>query len=125
MNIRIVVQEGESLSRALKRFARSEQLINGRPWAQRSFGYYEKPSMLRRKDEYVRGLRRKTGNTSLKFGMPLKCQFARFGAISRRDGKSGLIAECFALGDHFIVRFRPKRRMERRGVSAVHDDAAV
>ena len=57
MTVRIEVHEGEDLIQALDRFTQLVQREHRRPWTKRRFGYFEKPSALRRKRRKMRTLR--------------------------------------------------------------------
>ena len=47
--IRVSIRDGESVAAAVARLTRLVRRVNGRPSHKRRFGYYEKPSELRRK----------------------------------------------------------------------------
>jgi ribosomal protein S21 len=49
VGIKVVVRDGEPVRRALARLDRMVVRAEGRPSHKRRFGYYEKPSELRRK----------------------------------------------------------------------------
>jgi ribosomal protein S21 len=49
MPVRVVVREGESLKSALDRLRRHVKRLKNRPAHKHRFGYFEKPSELRRK----------------------------------------------------------------------------
>ena len=48
MGIRVEVQDGESIEHALRRFS-EKQAFEYKRWSKKRYGYYEKPSTLRRK----------------------------------------------------------------------------
>jgi len=49
MTSEIKVREGENIESAISRFRKAVQNEYGRRWYKRRLGYYEKPSVLRRK----------------------------------------------------------------------------
>ena len=49
MGAYVVLQQGEDIDQALERFRHHCDRDQGRPWTKRRYGYYEKPSALRRK----------------------------------------------------------------------------
>jgi ribosomal protein S21 len=57
MSITIEVREGESFEDALRRFNRQVEQAYSRKWCKRRYGYYEKPSALRRKQRKMKRLR--------------------------------------------------------------------
>ena len=70
MSIKVDVRDDESIDSALKRF---NQLVKGehsRTWCKRRYGYYEKPSELRRKQRKMARLRSGCrGNLFLRIGL--------------------------------------------------------
>jgi ribosomal protein S21 len=65
----VVLRDGEDLETALKRFERYCRRDQRRPWTKRRYGYFEKPSALRRKRM------RRCAN----FKISLEAQFRRTG----------------------------------------------
>lgn len=49
MPVRVEVRESEDIASALIRLRKKAFLTNRRAWAKRRLGYYEKPSVVRRK----------------------------------------------------------------------------
>jgi ribosomal protein S21 len=78
VTVRVVIGDGEGLSQALQRLARLVQKVYGRPWTKRRFGYFEKPSVLRRKRERM-SWRQRQVNGSLKLHVSLAAQLRRSG----------------------------------------------
>ncbi len=78
MPARVVVAEGEALSKALRRFSQLVRKIYGRPWTKRRFGYFEKPSILGRKRKRMDWRQRQAGG-GLKLHIGLPEQFRRTG----------------------------------------------
>ena len=56
MTIRVALRENESLEDALRRFNKHVNYLNGRRWCKRRYGYYEKPSAIRRKQKKMHHL---------------------------------------------------------------------
>ncbi|MBI1928012.1 30S ribosomal protein S21 [Candidatus Poribacteria bacterium] len=75
MSVKIKVREGESIESALYRFGIEVQREYGRRWCKRRFGYYEKPSALRRKQKKMAWL----GYDHLWLHIGLKELFSRTG----------------------------------------------
>lgn len=70
MSVKIEVGDDESIDSALKRFNQAVKRDLGRPWCKRRYGYYEKPSELKRKRKKMRRLRSGSrGNLYLKIGL--------------------------------------------------------
>jgi ribosomal protein S21 len=78
MSVRVVVRDGESLAVALRRFKQMVHREYNRPADRRRYGYYEKPSELRRKRQKLRERSRQAG-TSLKVGPGVIALFRRTG----------------------------------------------
>jgi ribosomal protein S21 len=78
MSAKVIVAEGEDLSKALRRFNQLMRKIYGRPWTKRRFGYFEKPSILRRKRKRMAWRQRQAGG-GLKLHIGLPEQFQRTG----------------------------------------------
>jgi ribosomal protein S21 len=78
MCVKVVVRDGEELFRALRRFRLLVDRAHGRPWTKRRFGYYEKPSALRRKRARMEWRQRHVGG-KLKLHVKLAAQFSRTG----------------------------------------------
>jgi ribosomal protein S21 len=66
--IRVEVREGESLSSALQRFRRQVHAAYRRPWTKRKLGYYEKPSVLRRKKKRMKRMNMTSITYAVMFG---------------------------------------------------------
>jgi ribosomal protein S21 len=79
MSINVEVSEGESFEDALKRFNQLVRLEQSRPWHKRRYGYYEKPSELKRKRKKMRWLR-STSRGNLQLHIGLKELYSRTGA---------------------------------------------
>jgi ribosomal protein S21 len=77
MSTTIEVHDGESIDSALKRLTQLVRRDLHRPWHKRRYGYYEKPSELRRKQEKMARLRAGAGTLLLRIG--LKELYARTG----------------------------------------------
>lgn len=70
MSVKIDVGDDESIDSALKRFNQAVKREIGRAWCKRRYGYYEKPSELKRKQKKMARLRsRSQGNLHLKIGL--------------------------------------------------------
>lgn len=54
MTAKITIQDGEDISSALSRFKRQVDLTYRQEWHKRRLGYYEKPSILKRKKMMMR-----------------------------------------------------------------------
>lgn len=77
MPIQVSLREDESFEDLLDRFNNAVRKGYGRPWCKKRFGYYEKPSALKRKQNKMDKLRH--GNSSLKLHIQLEEQFSRTG----------------------------------------------
>lgn len=76
--VRVEIRDGEDFEHALDRFQQLVQSEFERPWTKRRYGYYEKPSALRRKQEKMRWLRAgRSGHLWLRIA--LQAQFQRTG----------------------------------------------
>lgn len=69
MSAKVEVREGESIDSALQRFSQLVRREFGRPWSKRRYGYYEKPSQLRRKRKKMGRLRSRGANLLLHIGL--------------------------------------------------------
>lgn len=76
MTTKVEVREDESIESALRRFRQLVRRELGRPWYKRRYGYYEKPSELRRKRKKMARLRKQVtwrgpdpGNLLLRIGL--------------------------------------------------------
>jgi ribosomal protein S21 len=78
MSIRIEPRVDETLAQTVERFTRLVRQEYGRPWTKRRFGYYEKPSALRRKRAKMRRLRAR-GSGNLYLHIDLDAQLRRTG----------------------------------------------
>lgn len=77
MPIQVSLREDESFEDLLDRFNNTVRKGYGRPWCKKRFGYYEKPSALKRKQKKMDRLRH--GDSSLKLHIQLEEQFSRTG----------------------------------------------
>lgn len=78
MTVKIDVTTGESIEVALRNFNKRVKSETDRRWYKRRFGYYEKPSILKRKAKKMKKLSIQSGGILwLKIG--LKEQFSRNG----------------------------------------------
>lgn len=78
MTVKVTVEDGESIDLALRKLRRKVKSEMDRRWHKRRFGYYEKPSALKRKSKKMEKLAIQSGGTLwLKIG--LKEQFSRNG----------------------------------------------
>lgn len=76
--LRVVVRDGEDFEQAFDRFQRLARSEYERPWTKRRYGYYEKPSALRRKRAKMRRLKvGRVGNVWLR--IDVQTQFQRTG----------------------------------------------
>ena len=78
MPVRVEIRQGEDLFLALRRLAEAVDRCYGRPWTKRRFGYYEKPSILRRKKARMRRRQLQAGG-GLKLHIRMEAQFNRTG----------------------------------------------
>lgn len=70
MTVTVEVREDEDLTQALDRFTQLVQHEYRRPWTKRRFGYFEKPSALRRKARKMRKLQAQTaGHLGLRINL--------------------------------------------------------
>ena len=78
MTVTIKIENGESIDLALRKLSKKVKSEMDRRWHKRRFGYYEKPSTLKRKRQKMKKLAIQSGGTLwLKIG--LKEQFSRNG----------------------------------------------
>jgi ribosomal protein S21 len=78
MTVTIKVEDGESIDLALRKLSKKVKSEMDRRWYKRRFGYYEKPSVLKRKNKKMKKLVIQSGGALwLKIG--LKEQFSRNG----------------------------------------------
>jgi ribosomal protein S21 len=78
MPAKVMVAEGEELSKALRRFRQQMSMVYGRPWTKRRFGYFEKPSVLHCKRKRMAWRQRQAGGC-LKLHIGLREQLDRTG----------------------------------------------
>jgi hypothetical protein len=78
MSVHVELHGDETPARMMERFTAHVRQEYGRPWTKRRFGYYEKPSVLRRKRAKMRRLRAR-GNANLYLRIDLEAQFRRTG----------------------------------------------
>jgi ribosomal protein S21 len=70
MSIKVEVRDDESIDEALRRFNELVRREFQRPWYKRRYGYYEKPSELRRKRKKMAWLRSSSrGHLLLRIGL--------------------------------------------------------
>lgn len=74
--VRVVIHDGESIESALERFNEAVHREYDRPWHKHRYGYYEKPSRLRRKR---RKMRKINPHGTLKLHIGLISLFERTG----------------------------------------------
>ena len=82
MGVKVYVRDNESIESALERF-RSKESYEYKRWTKKRYGYYEKPSVLKRRRKKMAKLwQRPTHNCQAKlhFYIGLKELFARNGA---------------------------------------------
>ena len=78
MTVKVKVEDGDSIDLALRKLNRKVKSETDRRWHKRRYGYYEKPSALKRKSKKMKALAIQSGGTLwLKIG--LKEQFSRNG----------------------------------------------
>lgn len=78
MTVTVKVEAGESIEVALRKLKKKVKHETDRRWYKRRFGYYEKPSILKRKAKKMKELSIQSGgNLWLKIG--LKEQFSKNG----------------------------------------------
>ena len=78
MTVKIEVNTGETIEVALRKFNKKVKNETDGRWYKRRFGYYEKPSILKRKAKKMKKLAIQSGGTLwLKIGF--KEQFSRNG----------------------------------------------
>lgn len=78
MTVTVNVECGESIEAALRKLNKKVKHDTDRPWYKRRFGYYEKPSILKRKAKKMKGLSIQSGG-SLRLKIGLKEQFSKNG----------------------------------------------
>src|SRR5256885_4786750 len=61
MPVRTKVCDGEDIGIALRRLSNLVRLAYAQSWTKRRYGYYEKPSVLRRKSRKLRGRNAQAG----------------------------------------------------------------
>lgn len=79
MTITVNVKDGESIEVVLHRFKKKVKHETDRRWHKRRFGYYEKPSILKRKAKKMKALSIQSGG-SLWLKIGLKEQFSKSGS---------------------------------------------
>ncbi|MFT0634472.1 30S ribosomal protein S21 [Pseudomonas sihuiensis] len=81
MTVTVNVEDDESIEVALRKFKNKVKHETDRRWHKRRFGYYEKPSILKRKAKKMKALSIQSGgNLWLKIG--LKEQFSKSGKLA-------------------------------------------
>ena len=63
MTVKVTVEDGESIDLALRKLSRKVKSEMDRRWYKRRFGYYEKPSVLKRKSKKMEKLAIQSGGT--------------------------------------------------------------
>lgn len=81
MAIKVEIQDGEPIEQALRRLQTKVRAESGRSWCKRRFGYYEKPSALKRKAKKMKALSIQSGG-SLWLKIDLRAQFSRSGGTA-------------------------------------------
>jgi ribosomal protein S21 len=79
VGIRVVVGDGESVAEALVRFEQLRYFVYRRPWTKRRYGYFEKPSVVRRREQRLRTMRRLGWGWYHRFPIELDAQLRRTG----------------------------------------------
>lgn len=70
MAVKVVVRDGEPIDEGLRRFNRMVWANYRRRWSKRRYGYYEKPSALRRNQAKMNWRQRQAGGgLSLRVGL--------------------------------------------------------
>ena len=78
MTVTVKIESGESIDLALRKLSKKVKSEMDRRWHKRRFGYYEKPSTLKRKSQKMKKLAIQSGGALwLKIG--LKEQISRNG----------------------------------------------
>jgi len=81
--VRVVPREDEDFEKTLDRFRHAVHKAYERPWHKRRYGYYEKPSTLRRKQNRTKQatilIAAHRGSTNLRLCINLEDQFRREG----------------------------------------------
>ncbi len=54
MTIKVIPDKDENISRALSRLNKLVDSAHSQPWTKRRYGYYEKPSVIRRRRKKMR-----------------------------------------------------------------------
>ena len=78
MSLRIEARADEDFLAMVERFNQRVRYEYHRPWTKRRYGYYEKPSVLRRKRAKMRKLQTR-GTGKLYLSIDLEAQFRRTG----------------------------------------------
>lgn len=79
MTVSINVKDGESIEIALRKLKKKVTHETDRRWHKRRFGYYEKPSILKRKAKKMKALSIQSGG-SLWLKIGLKEQLSKSGS---------------------------------------------
>jgi hypothetical protein len=79
VGIKVIVGEGESVAQAIERFEQLRYFVYRRPWTKRRFGYFEKPSVVRRREARLRRMRRQGCGWYHRFPIKLDAQWTRSG----------------------------------------------
>ncbi|MBK9745971.1 MAG: 30S ribosomal protein S21 [Chloroflexi bacterium] len=81
--VTVKAHDDESFEQLLKRFNRAVSKTYSRPWHKRRYGYYEKPSTLRRKQNRTRAQNRRRHfmhwAQGIRLLIPLETQWRREG----------------------------------------------
>ncbi|MGA4473764.1 30S ribosomal protein S21 [Ectopseudomonas chengduensis] len=81
MTVTVNVEDGESIEVALRKLKKKVKHETDRRWHKRRFGYYEKPSILKRKAKKMKALSIQSGG-SLWLKIGLKEQFSKSGKLA-------------------------------------------
>ncbi|MGN0927224.1 30S ribosomal protein S21 [Ectopseudomonas mendocina] len=79
MTISIIIEDGEPIEVVLRKLKKKVKHETDRRWYKRRFGYYEKPSILKRKAKKMKAFSIQSGG-SLWLKIGLKEQFSRSGS---------------------------------------------
>ncbi|MCC7446295.1 MAG: ribosomal protein S21 [Anaerolineae bacterium] len=85
--VKVIARDGEAFEHTLARFRRQVSLAYRRPWHKRRYGYYEKPSTLRCKQNRTRQHNRQNygrGGTGVLLPIDLDAQFRREGPTNAK-----------------------------------------
>ena len=83
MGIKVVVDDRESVADLLVRFEQLRYFVYRRPWTKRRLGYFEKPSVVRRREQRLRFMRRQGWGWYHRFPIELDAQLRRTGPANK------------------------------------------